>query len=171
MRDQPPLAGVGTSAAGRKSQIPLATSIDQHVVLQRGQVEEDSKAAGQDISQGSSGSSSPEPSSGSTSSTSAPKPFKKRYLAAEKAKISGESSESRKSACEALLKLAEGESTNSDNSVSTMSSSTSTTSTTVVCNGNSKTNPYDKVKETAQFSVLRQAGKKYRYPSESPILI
>ena len=52
--------------------------------------------------QGSSGSSSPEPGS-----SSAPKPFKKRYLAAEKAKISGESSE-RKSACEALLKLAEG---------------------------------------------------------------
>ena len=143
MRDQPPLAAVASAAAARKSQIPLATSIDQPVVLQG----EEDKAAAQDISQGSSGSSSPEPSSGSTS---APKPFKKRYLAAEKAKISGESSE-RKSACEALLKLAEGESSNSD-SVSTMAAST-------VCNGNSKTNPYDKVKETAQFSVLRQAGK------------
>ena len=107
------------------------------------QPEEDKVA--QDISHASSGSSSPEPNSGSSS---APKPFKKRYLAAEKAKISGESSE-RKSACEALLKLAEGESSSPDvNAVAA-----------TVCNGNAKSNPYDKVKETAQFSVLRQAGE------------
>jgi len=134
MRDQP------LGAASRKSQMPPATSIEQQppVILQP---EEDKVA--QDISHGSSGSSSPEPSSGSSS---APKPFKKRYLAAEKAKISGESSE-RKSACEALLKLAEGESSSPDvNAVAA-----------TVCNGNAKSNPYDKVKETAQFSVLRQA--------------
>ncbi len=92
-----------------------------------------------DKSRGSSGSSSPEPNGGSSSSSSscsAPKPFKKRYLAAEKAK--GESSE-RKSACEALLKLAEG-------------SPSAAAAVTAV-----KSNPYDKVKETAQFSVLRQA--------------
>jgi len=67
-------------------------------------------------------------------------------LAAEKAKISGESSE-RKSACEALLKLAEGESSSPDVNAAAAT----------VCNGNAKSNPYDKVKETAQFSVLRQA--------------
>lgn len=94
--------------------------------------------------QGSSGSSSPEPGS-----SSAPKPFKKRYLAAEKAKISGESSE-RKSACEALLKLAEG-------SQGGGSSEKIKESTAAVTNGSSKSNPYDKVKESAQFTVLRQA--------------
>jgi len=134
MRDQP------LGAASRKSQMPPATSIEQQPSLVL-QPEEDKVA--QDISHASSGSSSPEPNSGSSS---APKPFKKRYLAAEKAKISGESSE-RKSACEALLKLAEGESSSPDvNAVAA-----------TVCNGNAKSNPYDKVKETAQFSVLRQA--------------
>ena len=99
--------------------------------------------------QGSSGSSSPEPGQ----ATSAPKPFKKRYLAAEKAKIcnattaiAGESSE-RKSACEALLKLAEGsQATSSENSGAVAGT-----------NGSVKSNPYDKVKESAQFTVLRQA--------------
>lgn len=86
-------------------------------------------------SQGSSGSSSPEPGNGGSSS--APKPFKKRYLAAEKAKNSN--GDDRKSAaCEALLKLAEGNEVNGKVK-------------------SSSTNPYDKVKETAQFSVLRQA--------------
>ena len=137
MRDQP------LGVASRKSQMPPATSIEQQPSLVL-QPEEDKVA--QDISHASSGSSSPEPNSGSSS---APKPFKKRYLAAEKAKISGESSE-RKSACEALLKLAEGESSSPDvNAVAA-----------TVCNGNAKSNPYDKVKETAQFSVLRQAGEK-----------
>ena len=107
--------------------------------------------------QGSSGSSSPEP--GQTAASSAPKPFKKRYLAlaSEKAKsattassttvASGESSE-RKSACEALLKLAEG------SQVVTENNSQGSTTTT---NGSVKSNPYDKVKESAQFTVLRQA--------------
>lgn len=89
----------------------------------------------------SSGSSSPEPGS----SSSAPKPFKKRYLAAEKAK-NGDTTNtavesSRKSAaCEALLKLAEGGGSSGTNG-----------------KVNKQSNPYDKVKETAQFSVLRQA--------------
>jgi len=122
----------------QKSQMPSASSMKQPLAALQG--EEDKVA--QDVSQGSSGSSSPEPSS---SSTSAPKPFKKRYLAAEKAKISGASSEE-KSVCESLLKLAEGESPSPDvNAVAT-----------TVCNAKAKSNPYDRVPETGTFSLLKQ---------------
>ena len=120
---------------------PLPKSENQHPALDH-EEKSDVKSG-----QGSSGSSSPEPGS---SSCSAPKHFKKRFLAmAEKAKIGSESSE-RKSACEALLKLAEGSQGGS-------SSDKSKESTTTTTNGSSKSNPYDKVKESAQFTVLRQA--------------
>jgi len=126
------------AASRQKSQMPSASSMKQPLAALQG--EEDKVA--QDVSQGSSGSSSPEPCSGSTS---APKPFKKRYLAAEKAKISGESSE-RKIACESLLKLAEGESPSPDvNAVAT-----------TVSNAKAKSNPYDRVPETGTFSLLKQ---------------
>jgi hypothetical protein len=128
----------------QKSQMPSASSMKQQPLAAL-QGEEDKVA--QDVSQGSSGSSSPEPCSGSIS---APKPFKKRYLAAEKAKISGESTK-RDNACEALLKLAEGESSSPDvNAVAT-----------TVCNANAKakSNPYDRVPETGKFSLLKQGGE------------
>merc|ERR1719232_1309142 len=110
MRDQ--------SAVNRKPPSPLPTASNTG-----------KEEVAKPVSQGSSGSSSPEPAM----STSAPKHFKKRYLAAEKAKISGESIE-RKSACEALLKLAEGDSTSSSNQSTNCSGAAS------------KSNPYDKLK-------------------------
>lgn len=122
-----------------KSQILSASSMKQPLAALQG--EEDKVA--QDVSQGSSGSSSPEPCSGSTS---APKPFKKRYLAAEKAKISGASSETE--TAYTLLKLAEGASPSPDvNAVAT-----------TVCNANAKakSNPYDRVPETGTFTLLKQ---------------
>lgn len=117
-------------------------------------------------------SSSPEPSpqsSGSNSSsnstcggaTSAPKPFKKRYLAAEKAKLGGSSSSSSpsaasetKNACEALLQLAEGAREASSPSTSAPQSGG--------CSPKSeepghKTTPYGNVKAGAGFDVLRDA--------------
>lgn len=101
-------------------------------------------------SRGSSGSSSPEPSSGGTNTSSAPKPFKKRYLAAEKAKLGGvESSVETKNACEALLQLAEG------GNIKLFHKKEGDTKDKSVNNG--KANPYDNVKESAQFSVLRNA--------------
>lgn len=130
----------------QKSQMPLASSMKQQPPLAALQGEEDKLA--QDVSQGSSGSSSPEPCSGS--GTSAPKPFKKRYLAAEKAKISGASSET-KNACEALLILA-GESPSPD--VNTVA--------TTVCNAKAKSNPYDRVPETGTFSLLKQGGENFK---------
>ena len=128
----------------QKSQMPLASIMKQQPLAAL-QSEEDKLA--QDVSQGSSGSSSPEPCSGSTS---APKPFKKRYLAAEKAKISGASSET-KNACEALLILA-GESPSPD--VNTVA--------TTVCNAKAKSNPYDRVPETGTFSLLKQGGENFK---------
>ena len=125
-----------------KSQILSASSMKQPLAALQG--EEDKVA--QDVSQGSSGSSSPEPCSGSTS---APKPFKKRYLAAEKAKISGASSETE--TAYTLLKLAEGASPSPDvNAVAT-----------TVCNANAKakSNPYDRVPETGTFTLLKQGGE------------
>jgi len=137
MKEQPPVI-----TARKSTPMPVPSSepafVPEPMVTDKS---DDTVSKAKDRSQGSSGSSSPEPGSGSSSS-SAPKPFKKRYLAAEKAKISGESIE-RKSACEALLKLAEG----------------STSASAQTTNGNAasnKVNPYDKQKETAQFSVLRK---------------
>jgi hypothetical protein len=118
-----------------------------------------------EVSRGSSGSSSPEPgASGGSSSTSAPKPFKKRYLAAEKAKLGAPESSETKNACEALLQLAEG----GGNSVVTFGdtpsgpqsgtcSPTNGASNSSSSSSSVKGNPYDNVKESAQFSVLRDA--------------
>ncbi len=116
-------------------------------------------------SRGSSGSSSPEPpgsangngNNGSVSATSAPKPFKKRWLAAEKAKQDSSSSSlstnsETKNACEALLELAKGQAGHSESASAPASGSCSPKS-----GANKNKNPYEKVKESVQFSELRDA--------------
>ena len=146
----------GQAGGGKRGSQTKAAATAAPVLNQPMEINEEKAGNEVKSGQGSSGSSSPEPPGGQASS--APKPFKKRYLAAEKAKIattastvasSGESSE-RKSACEALLKLAEG-----SQAVTTTSSNENNSQGST--NGSVKSNPYDKVKESAQFTVLRQA--------------
>ena len=132
-----------------------------------------------DVSRGSSGSSSPEPNSGTSGNipggagsggggvtSSAPKPFKKRYLAAEKAKMGGggmESSVETKNACEALLQLAGSGDIklftrkNADQAAVADKGAAGANMANDKSPNNGKANPYDNVKESAQFSVLRQA--------------